>query len=429
MRSTNARMVFQSRRPWAINHGMPRIGGRTRLTRRALIGTLGATLAAPLVARAQRTPLLSVGVVLPAGTDPAARLARLGAEIAGEMLARRGRPLALRFAAASGAEAAQRVALRLAEDGAALLVSACDNIETEAVLGIAERRAVPVLAARATGPRLTDRGARLIVRTAPSLSQLLGRGLGLLHDLNTGAGITPPRRFALLHSTDEPGLAMRQTLAALLPTMMPEHLLATIPVAPPWETADAPVMAALQTVQPEVIVFAVPPPAAAPCLNAILANGVRPYGVISFGVGGLAVPEVLALADAGEGHVTFGPWPDPRSPVTAEARSLFARHGGGPGFDLAQGELGLAVDCLLLAGEAAARTPGARGRALANALRATTLAQKMMRGPPLRFDARGQNLAMPSVALQNRAGRPRVVLPSEWAEITPAWPNTLLSRS
>jgi len=408
---------------------MRRIGGPTRLARRALIGALGGAVALPWAAMAQRRPLLSVGVVVPASGDQAGRLARIGAEIAGEMLARRGRPLTLRFAEATGAEAAQRGAQRLAEDGAGLLVSACGDAETEAVLAIAERRGVPVLAARATGPRLTDRGARLIVRTVPSLSQLLGRGLGLLHDLNTGADLSPPRRFALVHTADEPGLAMRQTLAALLPAMMPEHLLATIPVSPPWEGADAPVMAALRTVQPEVIIFAAPPGVAAPCLTAILANGVRPYGVVSFGVGGLAVPEVLALAEAGEGHVTFGPWPDPRSPVTAEVLSLFARHGSGEGFETAQGELGLAVDSILLAAEAAVRNPGARGPALAAALRATALSQKMMRGPPIRFDARGQNLAMPSVALQNRAGRPRVVLPAEWAETRPKWPNALLSRS
>jgi hypothetical protein len=55
--------------------------------------------------------------------------------------------------------------------------------------------------------------------------------------------------------------------------------------------------------------------------------------------------------------------------------------------------------------------------------------QKMMRGPPMRFDARGQNTAMPSVALQNQGDRPVVVLPRETAEASLIWPNPGLIKS
>lgn len=342
------------------------------------------------------------------------------------MLARRGRPLSLRFAAAGGAEAADRAAARLLEDGAEILLSTCGEKETAAILALCERRGAPLIVCAANEPRLTDRGARMIVRIAPTTSQLLGRGLGLLRDLHERSVIAPPQRIALVHTNDAAGVLLRGSLAAILPAAFtPAPVLTEVPLAPGPDGGE-PILAALRHAAPDVVVIEAPAERAAACVAEIVADGVRPAGLVSFGHPGLVGPEVLALPDhAGEGHVTFAPWADPASPVTAEVRTAYERRRSQIPFELAQGELALAFDSVLLAAEAVTRTLPPRGPALAAALRGSVLATKMLRGPPLRFDQRGQNLALPSMALQNRRGRPVVVLPRDYAEEDALWPNPL----
>jgi ABC-type branched-subunit amino acid transport system substrate-binding protein len=409
---------------------MSGVGDIGRLTRRAVIGAAGSLLL-PGAARAQqRRPPPRVGVLLSARGAAPLDFAQLGAEIGAELSARRGRPLALRFAAPSDeAEHAQRAVTRLLDDGAEVILSTGGDASTAAALSVTERRGVPLVISAATAPGLTDRGARLVVRTAPTMSQLLGRGLGLLRDLHAAAALPLPRRLALLYVDDATGAMIRSTVAAVLPaTNLPLESYSEIAVAP---LPDVPGMfARLRAADADVILIETPPATAAAVVGGLAGNGVRPTGIVSVGLPGMIAAEVLALPDgAADNHVTFAPWPDPRSPVTMDVRGLFARHNPPARFALAQGELALSVDAVLLIAEALARHPAARGQALGAALRGTVLAQKMMHGPPMRFDARGQNVAMPSVALQNRAGTPRVVLPRHVAEAEQIWPNPALSKT
>lgn len=404
-------------------------GTGLRLGRRALIGALAAL--SPLRARAQVRQAPRLGILVSGGTP--ALIVRHGAEIAAELANRRGRPLALRFAETRGdSDTAQRAMTRLIDDGADLVISTCGEATTMAALQVAERREIPFIVACAGAPGLTDRGARMVVRTAPTMSQLIGRGLGLMRDLHAAASMPLPRRLALVHGLSAEGALMRATLAAVLPAAnLPIEAYSEIPIATEEGEALAipDILARLRAAQAEVLLVEAPAAAAAAVIGAVLADGVRPSGLVAFGIAGLASEAVLTLPHAaGENHITFAPWPEPRSPVTVEVRSLFARRNPPARFDLVQGDLALTVDAVLLASEAMARQPAARGRALAAALRGTVLTQKMMRGPPIRFDARGQNTALPSVALQNQGGRPVVVLPREAADSQPVWPNPALVK-
>lgn len=401
-----------------------------RLARRAMLGAL-ASLGVTGTARAQLHAGVSIGVILP-GDDPARILARQGAEIGATLLARRGFPVALRFAATTG-EMTARATTRLADEGVRILVSAADDGATEAALAVAERRDLPLIVATATAPGLGDRGSRLLLRTGPTTSQLIGRGLGLLRDLHEAALVRLPERLALVHGDDAAGRQVRETLAAILPASgMPiaHHAAIAIATAGVGEaTARAALAAALGAASPDIVLLAAPPAAACTVLKTIAESRLRLTGIASFGITGLAAAEIIALPDnVGECHVTFSPWPDPASAITAEAKALYEAGEQPLPFALAQGSLGLVVDAILLAGEVAAGHPGSRGTALASAMRGSVLVQKMMRGPPMRFDARGQATALPSIALQNRGGRPVVVLPREVAEMAPIWPNPLLTK-
>ena len=56
------------------------------------------------------------------------------------------------------------------------------------------------------------------------------------------------------------------------------------------------------------------------------------------------------------------------------------------------------------------------------AIRATDIAEHVMIGPPIKFDEKGQNVGIPSAAVQNRNRTPTVVLPAAAATMTPVLP-------
>ena len=59
---------------------------------------------------------------------------------------------------------------------------------------------------------------------------------------------------------------------------------------------------------------------------------------------------------------------------------------------------------------------------LAEAIRKTDIAERMMIGGPIRFDAKGQNTQIASACVQNRNGAPAVVLPKSAAQMAPVFP-------
>jgi branched-chain amino acid transport system substrate-binding protein len=77
---------------------------------------------------------------------------------------------------------------------------------------------------------------------------------------------------------------------------------------------------------------------------------------------------------------------------------------------------------VLVAADTARRAGTTDPKALLEALRRTDLAEHVMTGGPIRFDAKGQNDGIGSVTVQNRNQRPTVVLPKASAELDPVFP-------
>ena len=68
------------------------------------------------------------------------------------------------------------------------------------------------------------------------------------------------------------------------------------------------------------------------------------------------------------------------------------------------------------------RAGSTNGPVLMKAIRATDIAEHVMIGPPIRFDEKGQNVSIPSAAVQNRNRTPTVVLPAAVATMAPVMP-------
>ncbi len=84
--------------------------------------------------------------------------------------------------------------------------------------------------------------------------------------------------------------------------------------------------------------------------------------------------------------------------------------------------VGFTFEAVLVAADAFKRAGSTDGAALAEAIRQTNIAERMMIGGPIRFDAKGQNTQIASACIQNRNGQPVVVLPKQAAQAAPVYP-------
>jgi branched-chain amino acid transport system substrate-binding protein len=83
---------------------------------------------------------------------------------------------------------------------------------------------------------------------------------------------------------------------------------------------------------------------------------------------------------------------------------------------------GFTLEAVMVAADAFKRANSAAPQALAEALRATNIAEHLMIGGPIKFDDKGQNTAVGSAAIQNRNLTPTVVLPADAATMPPVFP-------
>jgi branched-chain amino acid transport system substrate-binding protein len=84
--------------------------------------------------------------------------------------------------------------------------------------------------------------------------------------------------------------------------------------------------------------------------------------------------------------------------------------------------VGFTFEALLIAADGFKRAGTTNGPELMQAIRATNIADHVMIGPPITFDAKGQNAGIPSAVVQNRNRTPTVVLPAAVATMTPVLP-------
>jgi branched-chain amino acid transport system substrate-binding protein len=77
---------------------------------------------------------------------------------------------------------------------------------------------------------------------------------------------------------------------------------------------------------------------------------------------------------------------------------------------------------MMVAADAFKRAKSTDGKVLAEAIRQTNIAERMMLGQALRFNAKGQVEGLASACVQNFGGKPTVVLPTASAEAKPVFP-------
>ncbi len=394
--------------------------------RRLLIGAAvtAAGLAAPAIVRAQ-AKALKAAVLLPRSgyLAPAGQSCHRGALIAPKVLADFGYAVDLvHIDIESNPDVARTQCERMINDGAQCIVGAFDSASTLAMAQVCEQRKVPLVVNVGAAPQLTEQGYKFLVRNFPTGGQLVTSGLKLINDLLAATKVDP-KTAVFLHANDTFGTAQRQAMDKIFPTAgLPFRLLDSIAYDPKAQDLSVEVTK-LRALNPDLVLVVTRAADAIKLVRDMVRQHFEPMGIISPGSPGLYDEEFYqALGPLADFPIYNIPWANPKSHMSQALEAAYKPANPKFRFAVECFNVGFTFEALLVAADGLKRAGTANGPELMQAIRTTNIAEHVMIGPPITFDAKGQNMGIPSAVVQNRNRTPTVVLPANVATQTPVLP-------
>ncbi|MCL4747555.1 MAG: ABC transporter substrate-binding protein [Burkholderiaceae bacterium] len=393
---------------------------------RTIVAATTSVLAAPALVRAQPKKL-KVGVILPKSGVLAqlGQSCQRGADIApGVLRDMYGVDLELmNVDFESNVNHARSRAEKLIADGAQLLVGPFDSGAASAIAQVAEQRKVPFVINVAAAPPITEQGYKFTFRNFPTSVDLIRNGLSLYRDLFQ-ATKQAPRTAVFMHVNDTFGQANRRAIDAIFPTLdyLPFKIVDTISYDPAARDLSVEVAKAKAT-KADIVMLVCRLNDSILLVREMVKQRFNPMGIISPGSPGMYEEQFYkALGKYSEYAISNVPWYAPKAKLTKVVDTAFGKMFPQDKLKFHALNVGFTFEAMMIAADAFKRAGSADGQALADALRATNIAERMMLGGPIRFNAKGQNTEIISAAIQNRNLQPTVVLPAASAEMAPVFP-------
>jgi branched-chain amino acid transport system substrate-binding protein len=396
------------------------------------LGLGTAAAAAPAISRAQ-TRTLKVGVLLPRSGVQAfiGQSCQMGADIAPDIVKQiSGVEVQLMNAdTESNVEVARSRAEKLINDGAQVLVGPFDSGAAIAIAQVAEQRKVPFVVNIAAAPQITEQGYKYTFRNFPTSVDLIRNGLSLFRDLFQATNAAP-RTAVFMHVNDTFGQANRKAIEAILPRLdyLPFRVVDTISYDPAARDLSVEVAKAKAT-QADFIMLVSRLNDAILLMRELVKQRWSPQAVMSPGSPGMYEAQFYkALGKYSDYCISNVPWYDPKGALTGRVEAAFSKAFPKDKLMYHALNVGFTFEAILIAADAFKRAGSTDGTVLADALRKTDISDRMMLGGPIRFDAKGQNTTLASACIQNRDGKPVVVLPKASAQMAPVYPVPDWSR-
>lgn len=387
--------------------------------------TAGSALS-PAIVRAQ-TSKIKVGVILPKSGVLAqlGQSCQRGADIAPEVLREMyGVDIELMSVDfESNVDQARSRAEKLINDGAQVLVGPFDSGAAAAIAQVAEQRKVPFVINIAAAPQITQQGYKYTFRNFTTSVDLIRNGLALYRDLFQ-ATQTAPRTCVLMHVNDTFGQANKRAIDAILPTLnfLPFKVVESISYDPAARDLSVEVSKAKAT-GADIVMLVCRLNDSILLTREMVKQRWSPQGIISPGSPGMYEEQYYkALGKYSEYQISNVPWYDPKAKLTAIVEKAFTRKFPSDKMMFHALNVGFTFEAMMVIADALKRVRSTDGAALADAIRQTNIAERMMLGGPIRFNAQGQNTEIASAMIQNRNRRPTVVLPKASAEAAPVFP-------
>ncbi len=403
----------------------------TRITRRefnrAAVAAGATALAAPAIVRAQPKKL-KVGVLLPRSGALAfiGQSCQRGADISPALLQEMyGVDVELMNAdIESNVDVARSRAEKLVDEGAQVLMGAFDSGPTAAIAQVAEQRKVPLVVNIAAAPQITEQGYKYTFRNFTTAGELITNGLALTRDLFQATG-RAPRTAVFMHVNDTFGTSMAKGIAAILPRLdyLPFKIVDTI--AYDREARDLSVeVAKAKATNADFILLVSRLNDAILLVRELVKQRWSPQAILSPGSPGMYEAQFYkALGNRYSDYcISNVPWYNPKAELTRRVEAQFNKQFPQEKLMFHALNVGFTFEAMMIAADAFKRAGTADGAQLADALRKTNIAEHVMIGGPIQFDAKGQNTHIASACIQNRGGEPKVVLPQSAAQAKPVFP-------
>lgn len=392
-------------------------------------GTAAAALSAlsfPAVLRAQDGPL-KIGVVLPlSGVVSFPGLAtRRGTELAAKMFAEQGVKLDVSFLdTESKAENGRLAAEKAIRDGCSVVVGAWDSGATISAAQACEAAKVPLVVNIGSARQITEQGFTQIFRNFCPSDDIVANGVQRFKEL-LGPGFQP-RTAVVMHVNDTFGQATGGAVKAawekagvgiqILDTISYDARARDLSVeVAKAKATGADLVAPITRVNDAIMI-----------VREMVKQDYSPmaiYGPSSPG------PYEKAFTDAmgkyANDYLVSVPWHDASRPLTKRVLERWAKEYPDQRFEL---NSAFGWESILVVVDAFRRARSTRPADLHEALRRTDIADHIMSGGPIRFDAKGQNpnIGVPLLQVQNQ--QPVVVGPTEFAQAPVKLPMTPWSQ-
>jgi branched-chain amino acid transport system substrate-binding protein len=226
-----------------------------------------------------------------------------------------------------------------------------------------------------------------------------------------------------VHANDTFGTAQRGAMDALYPRAgLPIELLDRIAYDPKAQDLSVEVTK-IRALNPDVLLVVTRSADAIKLFRDMVRQRFTPKAIISPGSPGMYDEEFYqALGPLADFAITNLPWANFNAPMTKALEAAYTPANPRYRFAAECFNAGFTFEALLIAADAFKRAGTADGETLMKAVRATNLAEHVMVGGPIAFDAKGQNTNIVSACVQNHNRTPVVVLPAAAATRAPVLP-------
>jgi branched-chain amino acid transport system substrate-binding protein len=392
-----------------------------RLDRRAFAAGAAATAlvagAAPFNIVRSQAQSLKIGMLLPRSGFQAllGQACQRGADLAPAVLREFGYDVKIELMNAdteSKVDKARTEAEKLVNEGAHVLIGAFDSGQSAAIAQVAEQRRVPYVINIAAAPQITEQGYKYVFRNFPTGPMLVRDGLSLMKELFRVTGKTP-KTAVFMHVNDTFGTSMKAGIDALFPRLeMPFKIVETIAYDPQARDLSVEVAKAKAT-GAELLMPVTRLNDAILLIREMVKQRWEPMGIVTPGSPGMYENQFYkALGKYSDFCISNVPWYNPRERMAQTLVEAFNKAHPKEIFEL---NVGFTFEAVLIAADALKRAGTSNADKMADALRATKIDRHVMVGGPIAFDAKGQNVSIRSVALQNINRAPTVVLPLDVA--------------
>ena len=307
---------------------------------------------------------------------------------------------------------------RLIGEGAQLIVGAFDSGQSTAIAQVAEQKGIPYVINIAAAPPITEQGYKFVFRNFPTALMILADAFANQKEIFAAVG-SAPKSVVFMHVNDTYGTSMQKGIDAVLSKAdMPYKILDTIAYDPAARDLSVEVAKAKAT-GAEALLLVSRLNDAMLLTRELVKQRWTPMAVLSMGPGWYEDQYLKTLGKLADGPISFVPWYDPNKPLSkALEAALMKAHRD---VNLNTNHI-YTFEALLIAADAYKRAGSTDPKALADAIRATDIANNVSIGPGIRFDAKGQNATLKNAAIQNRGGKLVTVAPKSAANAKPEWP-------